>query len=137
MKTEASLLLSYAMSASGLGWRPGLEDEQTYERALQAQVPGQHRLDPLVFEYPVLLGGLDVVSRLLHPTSLLQQKLIVALALVEYHPASAAWLLPKDRSRSSFLWSATRLCVRIVGKLLLGALLWLFRGFFRRNVAPV
>lgn len=137
MRSEASLLLSYAMSASALGWRPGPAEEQMYERALELQVPGRHRLDALVFEYPVLLGGLDVVSRFLYPSSLLQQKLIVALALVEYHPASAAWLLPQDRSLLGWTWSVSRLCLRIVCKLLIGLPLLFFRGFFVRNVGPV
>jgi|ERR1041384_2374632 hypothetical protein len=137
MKTEASLLLTYAMSASGRGWRPGNAEEQTYERAMQLQVPVEHRLDALVFEYPVLLGGLDMMSRLFYPSSILQQKLVVALALVEYHPASARWLLPKDRSLLGWTWSVARLCLRIVLKLLIGALLLLFRPFFLRNVGPV
>jgi hypothetical protein len=137
MKTEASLLLTYAMSASGLGWRPGVAEEQTYERALRMQVAQPHQLDPLVFDYPVLLGGLDVMSRLLYPGSILQQKLIIALALVEYHPASAPWLLPKDRNLFSWTWSVARLCLRIGLKLLVGALLFPFRGFFLRNVGPV
>jgi hypothetical protein len=137
MKSEASLLLSYAMSASGLGWRPGPADEQLYERALQLQVVGDHRLDPLVFRYPALLGGLDVVSRFLYPSSILQQKLIVALALVEYHPASAAWLLPKDRSLLGWAWAVGLLCLRIVVKLLVGVPLLLFRSFFVRNVGPI
>ncbi len=137
MTTEASLLLSYAMSASGRAWRPGPAEEQTYERAVKAQVPSSHQLDSLVFKYPALLGGLDVVSRLLYPRSVLQQKLIVALALVEYHPASARWLLPRDRSLLGWTWAVMRLCLRIALKLLIGALLLLFRRFLVRNVAPV
>ncbi len=137
MKTEASLLLSYAMSASGIDWHPGLAEERTYERALQLQVSSEHRLDSLIFRYPILLGGLDVMSRLLYPSSVLQQKLMVALALVEYHPASAPWLLPKDRNLVSWTWSVARLSLRVALKLLVGAVLLLFRSFFLRNVRPV
>jgi hypothetical protein len=137
MRSEASLLLTYAMSASGLTWRPEPDYEQAYERALQLQVPGEHRLDPVIFRYPVLLGGLDVMSRLLHPQSLLQKKLLVALALVEYHPASAPWLLPKERGLWGFFAGVTWLCLRIAVKVLVGLPLLLFRGFFRRNVGPV
>ena len=137
MKTEASFLLTYAFSASGLGWRPGISEEQTFESAVKLQIPREHRLDSVIYRYPVLLGGLDVMSRFLYPSSVLQQKLVVALSLVEYHPASAPWLLPRDRSLLEWTWSAARLCSRIVFKLLLGAVLLLFRPFFLRNVGPV
>jgi hypothetical protein len=63
--------------------------------------------------------------------------LTVALALVEYHPASASWLLPKDRSLLGWGWSVTLLCLRILVKLLIGVPLLLFRRFFLRNVGPV
>jgi hypothetical protein len=137
MEREASLLLTYVMSASGLAWTPEASDQERYRQALHAQLPVSHQLDPMVYQHPWLLGGLDAISRLLLPHSILQQKLIVAAALMEAHPASAPWLLPRDRNIVRWGLAVLRICLRIVGKLCIGLPLLLFPRFLRRNAGSV
>jgi len=135
---EATLLLSYVMSDSGVCWKPASDVQERYVQAIQAQVPAMaHQLDPFVYRHPVLLGGLDAVSRLFYPHSMLQQKLIVAAALTEYHPASASWLLPQDRSLTSLLREFARLALRLACKETTGLLILLFPRFVHRNVRPL
>jgi hypothetical protein len=134
---EASLLLGYVMSVSGAGWTAEASDRARYGQALRAQLPTAHRLDPVVYRHRWLLGGLDAISRFLYPRSILQQKLLVAVALVECHPASAPWLLPRDRGLAGYGWQAARLCLRIVAKVCVGLSLLPFQRFLRRNVQPL
>ncbi len=136
MDPEARLLLSYVMRGSGRRWTPDPAAQQRFVDAVASQVPPGHRLDAVVLRHPVLLGGLDAVSRLLYPRSLLQQKLIVAAALVESHPESAAWLLPRDRGVLSLGALVAVIALKIAGKLCVGAPMLLFRPFLRRNVGP-
>ena len=136
MDPEAVLLLSYVMTGSGHRWTPDLAAQQRYVEAVKTQVPPGHRLDAHVFRHPVLLGGLDAVSRVLYPRSILQQKLIVAAALVECHPDSADWLLPRNRGMLSLGAVVAVIAVRILAKLCVGVPMLFFRQFLRRNVGP-
>lgn len=136
MDGEARLLLSYVMTGSGRRWTPDPAVQQRFVEAVTLQVPPGHRLDALVVRHPVLLGGLDAVSRVLYPRSILQQKLIVAAALIESHPDSAAWLLPRNRGVWSLAARVAVVALRIAGKLCVGAPMLFFRQFLRRNVGP-
>jgi hypothetical protein len=135
--SEAALLLGYVMAASGTAWRPGQAERERYAAALRAQVPGTHELDPIVHRFPVLLGGLDALCRIRYPRSVLQQKLIVAAALVEADPVSAPWLLPRDRTLARWGLELVRLGLRVAGKWCLALPLLLCPGFVRRNAGTI
>lgn len=134
---EASLLLAYVLSASGISRAPGADERKRYARAVAAQIPAPHGLDPVVHDHPVLLGGLDAVTKLFYPRSLLQKKLVVAAALAECHPSSAPWLLPRDRTLTGLFFKPVRLLLRALAKLFLGLAFLPFPGFVRRNAGPV
>jgi hypothetical protein len=68
---------------------------------------------------------------LLAPDGTLQRKLLIAAALMECHPASADWLLPKERSAPGVLAGAARLGVRIGVKWLGAPVALLVPGLWR------
>jgi nucleoside-diphosphate-sugar epimerase len=136
--SEAALLLSYVMSGSGTTWRPSTDVQERYKLAVKAQLPQvDHEFDQSVYRHPALLGGLDAVSRLFYPRSILRQKLIVATSLAEYEPDSASWLLPRDRSILSLFFNCLRILLRVGGKEVIGIVIFLFPGFIHRNVRPL
>ena len=132
-RDECIVLLKYVLSASG-GWEPGKADADRMLKAMQAHgLPTLPLLDSSVLENPRLLGGLDYLTRRRYPTSYLQQKLLIASAIAECHPASAVALLPKDRTRGSLLKFSLTQGLRVVSKAL-AALFLLFRpSFVQRN----
>jgi hypothetical protein len=134
---EAALLLEYLMAPSGSRYTAATDERERYATALRLQLPTTHRLDRVVHAHPLLLGGLDALSRLLYPRSILQLKLLVAAAVIECHPVSAAWLLPRDRGLFGWVFQILRLGLRAAGKTLLGLALLPLRGFLRRNVGPI
>ncbi|MCI0651513.1 MAG: NAD(P)H-binding protein [Planctomycetes bacterium] len=131
---EAELLLGYVFATKPKEWRPGTDLVLLYERALRAHgVPPEHRLDPRLYRRRALLGALDALTRLFWPRCTLQKKLIIAAALVECQPASAEWLLPRERSVRGAVAALARTAWRAARKLAAGLPLLLFPGFVRRN----
>lgn len=126
---EALLLLRYVS-----GRPPHTDHVQLYLDALRRHhLPPSHRLDRSVLHSMLLLGALDAASRLLYPQCKLQQKLLIAAAIVECDPASAEDLLPRTRSRIGIVWSLTGLGLRIALKWLLALPLLCIPGFLQRN----
>jgi hypothetical protein len=82
---------------------------------------------------PALVGPLDAASRLLYPSSGLQTRLAIASALVECDPASAEWLLPKDRSPILVVWQSALLSLSAAAKVAAGLLLALIPGFVKTH----
>ena len=131
---EGRLLLGYVFSGSPAHWSPASGDVARYQEALRIQLAGKsHALDPIFFRFPVLLGGLDCATRMLYPQSPFRQKLVVAAALIECHPVSAGWLLPKDRGFIVLVANAIRLFLRSLAKALLALPLLFSPEFLRRN----
>ena len=131
---EAQLLMEYAYAPGARPWRPGERPVELYRRALEVHgVDGEHRLDNVIGRHPILLGPLDSLSRIVWPRCVLQQKLAIAGSLVECHPASAEWLLPRDRSLVGLFWRCGVLGLKSASKLLAALPLLLWPGFVRRN----
>jgi uncharacterized protein YbjT (DUF2867 family) len=134
-RREARLLLCYVLSAEGNRWHPGPRDVRHYWEALQT-----HRVDPSpcfegwLLRHPRLLGSVDAATRVLDPEGTLQKKLLIAAALAECHPASADWLLPRDRAPLRVLAAAAWMGLRIGVKWLGAPLALLAPGLGRRGV---
>lgn len=126
---EATLLLGYLLSAP---IPQSLADR--YRSAIAALgLDANHRLDPAVLHSKRLLGALDAVTRLRHPHSTLQKKLLVAAAIAEASPLSADTLLPREQPRIAVVAQSIGLVLRAAWKLLSGLRLLLSPSFVRRN----
>lgn len=130
---EAEALLRYVMSASGTAWEPGPQEIARYEAALRAVGIPAHRLDPVFLARPRWLGALDLATRLTRPGGVLQRKLLVAASLMECHPATADWLLPRDRGLCSIAVAAAWLGLRVAVKGVWSLPLFLFPRVLGRN----
>ena len=130
--TEASALLAYVL---GTGNNCDLTAEKAlYERAVAANNIPPHALDRCLLGQPRKLGAIDAASRLLRPQCLLQQKLLIAAAVVECSPVSADIYLPKNRSVFSLVTGVGTASVSAVIKLIIGTATMICRpSFFRRN----
>jgi nucleoside-diphosphate-sugar epimerase len=132
MRAEASVLYRYLYSRSGSPYRTSEDIEERYPRALEAHgITGP--MHPLLRAVPFFLGPVDAASRILYPNSLLQIRLAIASALVECDPASAEWLLPKDRALVRVLARSGLLSVSALAKIVVGLLLALIPGFIRTH----
>ncbi len=87
-----------------------------------------------IYSHPLILSLLDYASKIFYPSSSLQKKLRIVSVLVECHPNSAEWLLPKDVPLVNFLVRAVYLSVKSAIKLVGGMSLMLIPGFVKRNV---
>ncbi len=97
LEREGAVLLRYVLSSVG-DWQPPADAIERYINALQA-----HRMDTWTIPRRILrsrmrLASLDAASRLHTPHAPIRQKLLIAAAIAETHPASADALLPKKRS---------------------------------------
>ena len=132
---EARSLLRYVARGGLRSWSPDSTLIDRYLRAAgSAPALREHRLDPIVLRRPMLLAGLDAVAALRSPHSPLRSKLIIAAALIECRPESAAWLLPRDQSRLGVLLAITSASLGATVRLLFGIALHVVPGFVQRNV---
>jgi NADH dehydrogenase len=86
-----------------------------------------------LIRFPFLLGPLDAVSKLLYPHSPLQKRIFIASALVETIPATAEWLLPKERSFAALSGIVLRSGLSATLKLCVGLMLLCIPGFVRHH----
>lgn len=118
----------------GVRWEP---DALTIARHVRAcathNIDPHHRLDLILLRRPLLLGALDLLTRLRWPQCAFQKKLLIAAAIAECHPASAEILLPKRRSWFGIFVEALRIALRVVGKCVTVIPLVLLPGFVWRN----
>ena len=131
---ECPLLARYLLPPSARRWQPGPVEAEWYRTALQEEHIANHQLGNIFRRFPFLLGGLDAITRK-NPTCALQRKLMTIATLIECHPVSARWLLPRDRSRLSVAIGCIGAILRSAGKLLIGILLILIPGFIRRHAS--
>jgi uncharacterized protein YbjT (DUF2867 family) len=129
---EALFLLKYVRSATG-GWKPSREDAERYLRAVAAH--GIPDAPTLTHAGKRWIGGLDTLTRLKYPHCTLRQKLLVACAIAECHPASARSLLPRRRNILAFFLSCAWIGVRGLPKLAAAAVLRLFPSFVKRHAS--
>lgn len=132
-REECIVLLEYVLSGVG-GWQPGKPEAERMLKALRTHgLPTEPLLDRAVLAKTSTLGALDLFTRLNYPQSPLQQKLLVAAAIAETHPASALMLLPRERKRSAVLKLCVSQGLRALRKAI-GALFLLFKpSFVKRN----
>jgi hypothetical protein len=95
---ESRALLQYIALTGVRQWQPSMRDIECFESALGAHRLPVHFLSETYVASRTKLHALDAASRSAYPHSIVQQKLLVAAAIVECNPVSAAWLLPRDRS---------------------------------------
>ncbi len=131
--SEASVLLRYVASIGLKNWRPETDVQKRYECALRTHHLDTHRFDSVVLHHPWLIGALDAASRLHTKDSILQRKLLVAAAILETHPMSAEWLLPKNRSAIGIIPESIWVCIRACIKFLTSLPLLCFKKFLKRN----
>lgn len=130
---ECALLARYLLPPSAKRWKPGPVELDWYRTALRTQQRDPHRhLGTILHRFPFLLGGLDAVTRR-SPDCALQRKLMIVATIIECHPVSARWLLPRDRSRLSVTIGCVGAALRSLGKIIIGMLLFFFPGFIRRH----
>lgn len=88
-----------------------------------------------VLKLPWFLGYFDAASRIFSKNSILQKKLYIATALVECNPASANWLLPKERGLVSLFSITIQIAASTLVKFFLGSLFFLFLpSFYKKYV---
>ncbi|MBI2021925.1 NAD-dependent epimerase/dehydratase family protein [Candidatus Daviesbacteria bacterium] len=98
LEKEFGILTRYFLKR---GWRKTLFEEseiENYQKALRINRLTVFPKDHWLYKNSFLIGSVDAISRLFYPYSRLSKKLSIVSALIECHPASATWLLPKRRS---------------------------------------
>lgn len=95
---EARTLFSYVLSPMHQKKEITKEEIKRYLRACTDRGIPLVSLTPQVLDSQKKLGALDAISRLKYPHGMLQKKLYIAATLVECHPRSAPWLLPRQSS---------------------------------------
>lgn len=131
---ELLLLTRYILPCPSRRWKPGPSEVEWYRQALLgAPSLSLHHFNSVMQRWPFLLGGLDVITRRM-PASPVQKKLLIAATIVECHPVSAGWLLPRNRSVVATIALLFQACTRAGGKMLLGIVLSHIPGFTRRHV---
>ncbi len=134
---EAAVLLRYVCSASGIRWQPGPQEIARYQAALRAHgISASHRLDPAAWHWP-RLGWLDTATRWRWPQCVLQQKLLIAAAIVEAHPVSSSWLLPRKRSLIGVLFATAQIIIRMIGNVCGAVACFCVPGFVVRNAGRI
>ncbi|PIN93059.1 hypothetical protein COU54_04450 [Candidatus Pacearchaeota archaeon CG10_big_fil_rev_8_21_14_0_10_31_24] len=130
---EFEVLSRYILSSCDSSYLPMKEDIEKYSKALKIRNINKKRFSEVLYNYPFLIGGLDAISRILYPKGSFQKKLNIVAILIECHPVSAKWLLPKERSFISLVWRSSLLILRSIIKFLLGILLLLVPNFVEKN----
>lgn len=130
--SEATALLRHVLPFASATF-PGEETVARYRRALLVHNVGQHALDERVLHSSVLLGSLDAAVSVFCPRCVLRQKLLIASAIAECTPESAAAFLPRDRSFFGIVGTLALIMLGAGSKLLIGLLLAFFPSFFCRN----
>lgn len=130
---EARALLRYTLSGFGHPWEPDAASMARFQHALTRHDVALPTLSPIVLRSQWLLGLLDAHTRLRYPDCPLQRCLVIAAAIAETQPHSAAILLPRERSRFSCITSLLWISLRGAAKFLLSIPLLLFPTFLKRN----
>lgn len=133
---EFTALARYILPKECRRWKPGPTETAWYAQALRGCSPLAAHTLGIARYWPLFLGGLDALTKH-RRNSPLQKKLLIAATIVECHPVSAAWLLPRDRSVAAVMFLAAIACVRAGGKWLIAALLLFFPSFVRPHASPV
>lgn len=134
---ELTLLTRYILPKASRRWKPGPGEIDWYRQALLGSPAlSSHHFDNAVQRWPFLLGGLDAITKRL-PNSPVQKKLLIAATMVECHPVSAGWLLPRNRSVVATVALLLQACTRACGKMLLGIVLLSIPGFTRHHASSV
>lgn len=129
-RREAAAVLRYAFSAFG-DWKPSAVEVNRYLQALAVYSIENHQLDASVIRRRWLLGACDAVAS---PTSILRKKILIASAIGECSPETAAFTLPKNMSLFTIIIVSTHMTLRAAAKKIVGLLLTLFSpSFIRRN----
>lgn len=131
---EASVLLTYVLS-SWKNWKSTDRMVKNYREALEKhRVPKTHVLDTTVLRKKWLLKAIDGAAASVKKPSVLRTKLLIAAAIAETSPESAALLLPKDRSAVSVVMQSVLLTLGAIVSTLIGLLITILRpSFFKRN----
>lgn len=132
---DIHLLYPYILSHSkNKKYTPTDEDRKRYITSLQTHELTPDDFSKSLYTYPILLGPLDALTRLFSPKSALQKKLYITSALIECHPVSADWLLPKDRSILGMLVISIKSILSTFCKWVFAILLLLIPGFYKKHV---
>lgn len=132
---EFTVLSRYILPRECRRWKPGPTEIAWYTQALHGCPPLAAHTLGIARHWPLLLGGLDAVTKRKRESPL-QKKLLIAATIVECHPTSAAWLLPRDRSVAAIMFLAASACARAGGKWLIAAFLLFFPSFVRPHASP-
>ncbi len=117
LQREGASLLRYVLSGVGT-WEPPAEAIDRYVTALQVHAIDGWTIPRRVLRSRMRLSGIDTASRLRAPHSPIRQKLLIAAAIAETHPASADALLPRKRSIVMIMFRSFDLSVRLLFSLL-------------------
>lgn len=130
---NARALLRYTLSSFDYRWEPDAEVVARFMNALARHNVPLPPLDPIVLRSTWILGALDAHTRLRFPHCPLQRALLIAAAIAETQPGSAATLLPRKRSIAACMWLLLHYGIRSTVKHLIGITLLLHPSFLKRN----
>lgn len=131
-RREACAFLQYCRAPSKVTWQISERDIDLYCMALKAHNIAPHHIDETFLRSRRKLAALDFLCSMQKKPSILRQKLITAAAIVETHPLSSSWLLPKNYSLLSIMMDACYVVIHLI-MLLPFCLPLLVPSTFQRN----
>ena len=129
---EAQMVLSYVVSRSFPKVKITERERRLYWQAISKEKI--KNFSPAVYKYPLILGPLEFLSKF-YKDSVLQRKIYIASVIVECSPASAEWLLPKNRSVFAIFFYSSWLSLSFLLKVFLSLFFIPFHNFIKKNVA--
>ncbi|MCL4419146.1 NAD-dependent epimerase/dehydratase family protein [Patescibacteria group bacterium] len=133
---EARIMYKYLLSLSNNNHYSATKmDCYNYRTVLKNNGLLTYAPNHFVLKFPWLLGPFDAISKIFSKDSILQKKLYITTGLIECHPASANWLLPKERGVWSLFWIIIHIAGSVLIKISIGSLFFLlFFPFYKKYV---
>ena len=128
--TEPCMMLRYIRGG-------GFVDQYYIELYKQATIffnLDSYVLSPYVAKRHWCIGGLDAVTRLVHPNGVFQRKLLIASAVMECCPVTSDWLLPKKVTITQLLVQSTKLTIQSIGKIIIGIFILCIPSVYKNNI---
>ncbi len=131
---EARQLFSYAFPSLSPSCVPQ-DLLERYSMTLRAHGISSRLLHPDLLRSHFLLRGVDALTRVFFPHSLLQKKLLIVAALLECHPVSADSFLPQKQTLFSLFCTIPPLLLSILVSWMIGIFFLILRPLRFRSYA--
>lgn len=121
---EVKILCDYILSPSKVKFNPSHLFVGIYKKATKYQNVDQYdMMSRLVLKVPWMLSGVEALLGVFPQKTILERKIFTLSALLECHPVTSSWLLPKERNFAQVLKECLVLSIRISVKYLFGLFL--------------